>query len=80
MSYIDEESLAVEQVGELIQSLGHDGFATFWDLDFPCDHGVVGAVFGGQEEIPVSVGLIVQKRDPGLAQVIGGVLHLYHQV
>lgn len=78
--HVDEEGFAVQQVGELVQSLSHDGPASLCDLDFPCDHGVVGALFGRQEEVPVRVVFIVQEGDPAFAQVAGVVLHFYHQI
>lgn len=80
VSYIDEESFAVEQVGELVQRLGDRSPAGFWDIQFAGDHDVVGAILRGQEEDAVCVGLEVQERDPALADVIGVVLHFNHQI
>lgn len=45
LSYSDEEGLAVEQVGELIKSLSHYGFAGLWDIQFAGDHDIIGSVF-----------------------------------
>lgn len=79
-THIDEKGFTVQQVGELVERLSHDGLAGFWDLDFPCDHGVVGAVLGRQEEVSVGVDFVVQEGDPGLAKVTGVVLHFNHQI
>ncbi len=80
VSYIDEESFAVEQVGELVQRLGDRSPAGFWDIQFAGDHDIVGAILRGQEEDAVSVGLVVQERDPALADVVSVVLHFDHQI
>lgn len=79
-SYIDEESFAVEEVGELVQRLGDRSPAGFWDIQFAGDHDVVGAILRGQEEDAVGVGLVVQERDPALADVVAVVLHFDHQI
>lgn len=79
-TYIDEEGLAIEEVGELVEGLGHDGLPGLGDVQFARDHDVVGAILGGQEEDAVRVGLVVQERHATLADVISVVLHLNHQV
>lgn len=79
-NYINEEGLGVQEVGELIECLGYCGPSSLRDVHLSCDHHVVRAVLGGQEEDAVCVGFIVQEGDPSLAEVIGVVLHLNHQV
>lgn len=46
LSYCDEEGLAVQQVGELIESLGHYGFAGLRYIQLAGDHDIVGSIFG----------------------------------
>lgn len=79
-NYINEEGLGVQEVGELIERLHHGGASSLRDLQLPCDHHVVGAVLGRQEEDAVRVGFIVQEGDASLAEVVGVVFHLNHQV
>lgn len=79
-TYIDEEGLAVEQVGELVESLGHNSLAGFWDVQLARDHDIISAILGGQEEDTVCVGFVVQEGDPSLTYVIGVVLHFNHQI
>ena len=79
-NYINEEGLGVEEVGELVERLSHSGPSSFWDVQLSCDHHVIGAVLGGQEEDAVRVRFVVEEGDSSLAQVVGVVLHLDHQV
>lgn len=79
-NYINEEGLGVQEVGELIERLHDGGAPSLRDLQPPCDHHVVGAVLGRQEEDAVRVGFIVQEGDASLAEVVGVVFHLNHQV
>lgn len=79
-AYVDEEGLGVEEVGELVERLRHGGPPSLRDVQLAGDHHVIGAVFGGQEEDAVRVGLVVQEGDATLAQVVGVVLHFDHQV
>lgn len=79
-THIDEKGFTVQQVGELVERLSHDGPAGLWDLDFSREHGIVNTILGGQEEVSVGVVFVVQEGDPGLAQVAGVVLHFNHQV
>lgn len=69
-----------EEVGELVERLRHGGPPSLRDVQLAGDHHVIGAVFGGQEEDAVRVGLVVQEGDATLAQVVGVVLHFDHQV
>lgn len=79
-NYVNEEGLGVQEVGELIECLSHGGPSRRRDVQLPCDHHVVGPVLGGQEEDAVRVRLVVQEGDASLAEVVGVVLHLNHQV
>lgn len=79
-THVYEERLGVQQVGELVERLRHCGLSGLRDVQLPCDHHIVGTVFGGQEEHPVCVSLVVQEGDPSLTHVIRVVLHLNHQV
>lgn len=79
-NYINEEGLGVQEVGELVERLGHCGPSSLWDVKLPCDHHVIGTVLRGQEEDAVGVGFVVQEGDSSLAQLVGVVLHLDHQV
>lgn len=79
-SYCDEEGLAVQQVGELVESLSHCGFAGLGNIQLAGDHDIIGSIFRRQEKDTICVCLIVQKRDATLAQIICVVLHLDHQV
>lgn len=79
-THVDEEGLAVEQVGELIEGLGHGGPPSLRDLQRAGADRLVGAILGQQDEVAVGVGLVVQEGDPTLAQLTGVVLHLNHQV
>lgn len=78
---VDEEGLAVEQVGELVEGLRHDGPAGLRHVHASRQHrGGVGAVLGGQEEVALRVRLVVQEGDARLARLARVVLHLHHQV
>ena len=79
-NYINEEGLGVQKVGELVECLGHRGPSSLRDVELPCDHHIIGPVFGRQEEHTFCVGLVVEEGYPPLAQVVGVVLHLDHQV
>lgn len=80
IAYVDKEGLAIEQVGELVEGLVHDGPAVFRDIQFACDHDVLGPVFRRQKENSVRVRLIVQEWNTSLTQIIGVVFHLNHQI
>lgn len=79
-THSDQEGLAVEQVGELVQSLLHHRPPRLWDVQPARDHHILVAVLGGQEEDAVGVGLVVQHGDACLVHIVGLVLHLDHQV
>lgn len=64
--YSDQEGLAVQQVGELIEGLCHCGPAGLWDIQLAGDHDIIGSVFWRQEKDAVRVGFIVQERDATL--------------
>lgn len=79
-NYVDEKGLGVEEVGELVECLGHCGTSRLRDVQLPCDHHIIGTILGGKEEDAVCVRLVVQERNSPLVQVTGVVLHLNHQV
>lgn len=79
-NYINEEGLGVQEVGELVQCLGHSGPSRLWDVELSCDHDIIGTILRGQEEDAVGVGFVVKEGDPSLTQLIGVILHLDHQV
>ncbi len=79
-NYINEEGLGVQEVGELVERLGHYGPPSLWDVQLSRDHHIIGTVLRGQEEDAVGVGFVVQEGDPSLTQFVGVVLHLDHQV
>lgn len=79
-NYINEEGLGVQEVGKLVERLAHDGLPCLWDVQLPRDHHIVGTILRRQEEDAFRVGLVVEEGDSSLAQLVGVVLHLDHQV
>ena len=74
--HLDEEELAVKQVGELPQPLFHSGSPALRHAQVP----VQGRLLVPREEDPLGIHLVVEEGDAAAQKVTGKIGHLGHKV